>query len=481
MVHLRGIGFVHLALLGLWILSPLAGQASLRILYLYTVDDYSISVPWRVFDTMDPGPWQEPPAPGFTSLQIKAMYIDALSQSESINGSGSIEPRWDSNGFPLVPLTSKSSDWVCSGDTLGDFRCPLTRWAAYVGVPTYGPFDVDILNYSSTPYPFRAEGNFTLAVPLFEFDCTHYTSHHTNENNTWLAYLPVDETSVSINMLTHQAQQGSGFFFGFDANLTSSDERQQVLFGSFRPSNVTVWHCSVSLATRKVDGQCIDPSLWGFPPDPRKCVYVKAEAPVYSNATILPTLPPSFNLSLSQFWPTIDFPPYGVSSRTEAFLANGNASYGSSETTTIVDLSLIDKETFSARLTTVFNTFWLASTTPNPAVPMVYPLMNATSPTETFLDRFVIVRCHWLFLGVFVLVSFVLLACACLSAWLRCKIHTPDVLGYVSSIVPHDVSLHDDFTDHSGNSSRTGLDRTRELQHLRLRVELNGKATTYWE
>jgi hypothetical protein len=74
------------------------------------------------------------------------------------------------------------------------------------------------------------------------------------------------------------------------------------------------------------------------------------------------------------------------------------------------------------------------------------------------------------------LVSVVLVVCACLNAWFRYQINTPGILGYVSSIVRDDVSCQGGF---ECTSARAGLDRTRELQDLRLKVELNRKATTY--
>lgn len=268
---------------------------------------------------------------------------------------------------------------------------------------------------------------------------------------------------------------GMVFFFGSDS-ADDQHRQQQVLFGSFGPSNVTIWHCYVSLATRNMTTQCIDPGLWGFPPRPYTCSHVSASPPAYSNTTILPTL----NLSLSQFWPMVDPPPVGASTRTETFLAYGNASYAydSRFTEPIVDLSLVPLDLFSSRLTTVFNTFWLASTTPNPNAPMPYPLMNATGTTQTFFDEFDVVRCHWVYLIFLLLVSGVLVALACLNAWLRYQIDTPDVLGYVSSIVKDDVSCQGGF---AGHNNQTGLDRTRELQDLILKVEVNGKVTTYWE
>lgn len=206
---------MHLSLLALWISSPLASQASLRALYRYTITDHSIDVPWQVFNTMSYGPWSSPPAPGFTSLQVEALYLQALSQgsiSLSENGAGDVQ--FDVNGFPLVPMTLGSDNWACWGDEDGEWTCPSTRLASFIGVPTYGPFKVDIRNTSLTPFPFSAAANFTVPVPLFEPNCPNFV-RTTTTDGTWLSLLPPNGEFISNETLLSQAHDGNGFFFRF--------------------------------------------------------------------------------------------------------------------------------------------------------------------------------------------------------------------------------------------------------------------------
>ncbi|KAE8442199.1 hypothetical protein EG329_003728 [Mollisiaceae sp. DMI_Dod_QoI] len=412
-----------ITLMSLWVLSPLGGQASLRVLYRESITNHSINIPWKVIDTFNHGPWDElsngsSPVTSMTSLHLESFYLNALSQSPYVTEHNNSLP-FDSSGLPILPITG-SIGWNCS-----IWGCPEANYSSFIGIPIYGPFDIaaiwsPIVSYQNRK-PFRAQADLTFPVSLFDFNCSSPSKH--NITDPWTEMLPKNGSVYDL------PKGRSGFFFDVDlSNFSGFGDPQGIVFGSFQDAFVNLWQYSVTHNARDVLVNCIDPMFLGFPPQPYNCLFVSVAPPRRSNSTIWKKFP----TAISYVWPLIDPNTPGISTRTETFLATGSTSFNVGHNT--VDLSEVDSVTFSNRLTTAFNTFWLASLSSDVKSGISFPITDATTTTPTFHIPFEVVRVNWAFLSILLMTSVALLFCSIFGIWLRYQINTPDTMGYISSM-----------------------------------------------
>lgn len=109
MFSLSTIGALPLGIITLWLFSPLAGQASLRVLGIRNVTDSRVAFPWAVPDStnltaVDPSRF----------LDLKSFYISAVADAQSPNFA-SVGQRYV---FPILAFR-KATTVDCSLTAIG--------------------------------------------------------------------------------------------------------------------------------------------------------------------------------------------------------------------------------------------------------------------------------------------------------------------------------------------------------------------------
>jgi hypothetical protein len=81
---------------------------------------------------------------------------------------------------------------------------------------------------------------------------------------------------------------------------------------------------------------------------------------------------------------------------------------------------------------------------------------------------FTIVRCNWDYIAILTALSIFLIVCALFGAWLRYRIDTPEILGYVSAMTIDNPDISIPGVELGSASSLDGLQRTQLLKDLRV-------------
>ncbi|KAH6715596.1 hypothetical protein BKA61DRAFT_722745 [Leptodontidium sp. MPI-SDFR-AT-0119] len=455
-ILLRRPGPLNVAILGLWMLSPLAGQSSLRILETRNVTDASADIPWKVFHTSNHEMWLGGDGLMLDNTDLQFRYLESINKRPlyilDLKGSGDTNSShvagWDSKGSLLLPETSPNTTWVAETSELREESLSAT-----IGVPITGPY----LTERNIQYDLVLDSNLTFPVTTYLFNCGP-SSNYSTDDPSWISLLSQNGFHQDKETLLLQSRRESGFFF--DTNLenktagSGESGPQNILFGSFYGSTLSI-------------RQIVSHSI-------RICSVLE---PVCmeghgSSKSAAVRLTPLANISskVLKAWPNVDPSAPGTSSTTEIYLAYG---YNYRETLrkggdARVNLREIEPDAFSARLTTAFNTFWLASNFNGSNI------IDVTSATPTFLASFTIVKCNWVYFTILMLISSLLIACALLNAWLLHKIQTPDILGYVSA-----MTIENKYAAIPGPhlaSTTGGMERARILGQMRLQIgDVQGK------
>lgn len=454
-------------------LSPLAGQSSLRILETRNVTDASADIPWKVFDTSNHEMWLGGDGLMLDNTDLQFRYLESINKRPlyilDLKGSGDTNSShvagWDSKGSLLLPETSPNTTWVAETSELREESLSAT-----IGVPITGPY----LTERNIQYDLVLDSNLTFPVTTYLFNCGP-SSNYSTDDPSWISLLSQNGFHQDKETLLLQSRRESGFFF--DTNLenktagSGESGPQNILFGSFYGSTLSIRVCTVRLNIREVKAHCgskLSPIPFAYARYLNQFVWkaMEVQSPQLSDLTPLANI----SSKVLKAWPNVDPSAPGTSSTTEIYLAYG---YNYRETLrkggdARVNLREIEPDAFSARLTTAFNTFWLASNFNGSNI------IDVTSATPTFLAPFTIVKCNWVYFTILMLISSLLIACALLNAWLLHKIQTPDILGYVSA-----MTIENKYAAIPGPhlaSTTGGMERARILGQMRLQIgDVQGK------
>lgn len=298
--------------------------------------------------------------------------------------------------------------------------------------------------------------------------CPSMSEH--SANTSWVSLLGTNSVFANTSYFTGADAPSSGFFLDTNASLISADEGpQEFVFASFSMSTMLTWRCLLYLNIRNISTSCGSISPSGF-----SCQLQSMDVPKVTTRTPFNDL--NITANLLRFWPLVDAATPGYSSLTEQFLAYGLNSSGQR---TVVDLSQLDNVTFAARLSTIFNT-WIGSTqtatTPRPTE-VTWQLLggltgiditDSTTPVKVL--PFEIVACNWLFFAILTATSVLLILCCVFSIWLRRRLSTPDVLGYVSSSTIDNAHACFPGVELGSGSALDGLERARLLGVKRVQI-----------
>ncbi|KAF4627622.1 hypothetical protein G7Y89_g10535 [Cudoniella acicularis] len=427
------------------------------------VTDAVFSTPWSISNTTGSGNYPNQSVDEIASLGLKANYFSAMYFSdETSRVSGGLA---DNEQFPVLPSPNTELS-LLESPSFGT----TVNVTSFAGVPIYGISpnpqsqavqDSEIVDF--LPSLLAMISNITFPVSLFDFSCPSFSQYATNQ--PWTHNLGPDTiyTNDANSTLLARADLGSGFFFDTGSKFNADIPRPQtILFGSFQPSSVTVWNCSVNLDTRNLTVLCKPSGLGGN----SICTFQNVTESTHSTPT--PLSDDIIAMKMFQAWPIVDPGAVNSSSITEKYLSSGSDSINLLNS--IVDLSQIDNATFSTRLTAVFNTFWLLSRSPNTPNTYIESPINTISSTPLVIQPFTIVVCNWVYFTILTFTSVLLIISAISAAWMHYQVSTPDILGYVSS-----MTIENPYTPIPGiqpgsGSALDGLERTRLLKEMRVQI-----------
>lgn len=433
-------------LFALWSLSPIAGQASSRILKQKLVTNEFREWNWQVLNTPSLGPWVYRSKEEMTSVALSASYMSALAYGPQILTSSS-NKQSGTHSF-LRPIAAGTGPVK-----LDDAWFNLINYSAFAGIPIRPPAYIE--EYGGvTPTV-----NITIDVQLFQFECPGD---------------PAERLSNTTDIL--QASRSISTDFGFrlmteDSGVSNQTQQALgVVFESVGQRSIVTWSCSLSPTLQEYVVSCTEEEKLPGPitlnvavPD-FGCQFTEMRS---SRATFVDFIRnASFAQDTFDVWSILDPGREDRSSATERFLSDEDPSRYLNKT--YVDLSSIDNVTFATRITQAFNTFWILSLLPEQHGPTDYSIedyslmVNAKSTTPSSFLPFNIVVCVWPYFTILVVTSLILTGCALASAWLRYRIHSLDVLGYVSSMAIEDQ----DGKPFNFGSNLDGMARSRAMAEV---------------
>lgn len=452
---LRDFGYIGLAIIVVWALSPVGGQAGLRLLSTslesapYNTTNWYLS-PLSIRDTS---------LQGESGIQtagdlVVSIYTSSLMGSETTTGTG-----MDLWGNVKIPDINS----LKAGENPGDWRTvdwnSTVEFTSLLGLPIGRPM---------------SQGNMTFTVTSHHFDVQCVNNIFAEKKDlAALSYNLVNETSgPGHSMLFHLADQLPTMTDEVGGDISS---RTKFLFGSRTQldSNHTWGLANCTLGNLAVDSQveCKSESCRVQAMRPSQRVENSIGLSQIINFTLL-------------FFPTAT--DYGKekstnflhsATLTERWMNDTSLLFQSGRTD--MDLWKLEPNVLSARLELALNSIWEASFatiyrgTPPPKDPARYEaLENCTSitsplycfaPVEASGVRYIgeVYKCDRTWLAVFLMISLVLQILALASVVLKCFTLAPDILGFVSSNTrdnPH--------APVSAGSYQDGLARTRLLKDV---------------
>ncbi|KAJ5902598.1 hypothetical protein N7495_003126 [Penicillium taxi] len=438
---LRSVDFMGLALFLLWALSPLAAQASLRILSASYEKTYS-SPQLNYLDfnatadttALDSWKWKNDPA--------DELFTTSLVTSKFTNGSTT--DLWGNVKVPL--LNNLTNNWT-------EISVNNSVYASQLGVPIIGLLD---------------NGNTSTVLETSYIDIICHDLHGANDKNHSIANMPSmtyvngTRTSATVSWMSLNFLKG----WEGDNALEFTEATCSIALKAIE-INVT---CSRELDSTRNQGACVANQVKLIGQDSSDLPAIFSTPIIFENFTqsILKAVPQAHEASTTLL---------------DSWMANPNDG-----PTLYANISLyeMEPELFSQRLTTLVNSFYMAR--------LGYQFMTRTSfnglqqsshgnstsvkselgpvlfksivgnGVVTDSELTLIASPGWI--TALVLTIFVMVAASIITFFVESATLIPDVLGYVSSLTrdnPH-IPLNDTPT------MVGGLERTRLLGSIRLRM-----------
>jgi hypothetical protein len=453
-----------------WLSSPLAGQAALRVVEPSFLNGLMVESYWNVSNITEAPALNPQSGCSLTieqtiSSDLFKNYVSAMSYGLNSFSGGNISTEKqnlrDQNGNPLLPMEGEvlDSGFEVQQMNVSSFVGPQILGSSLFSVPgVYFGQDIAIQT-----------ANITFPVSLFEVNCTHLAKLPMDSN--WTSYLGQDSMYANLSESSAINDTKSGFFLDTAARVNNSQqEPRTIIFGSFYNSDVMLWTCSLGLLTRDLTTQCNDE----LPQVPFMCEFDSMGEPSRSIDT--PLDDDEITKTMFEIWPLVDKSSSEGSSVTEKFLAKGVYDLD----LWLADLSTVDNITFSTRLTTAFNTFWMLARETDDMGGDVYDrglfeacgvnYIRTTASTPLSLYPLPILVCNWFWFTVLAVTSTVLLICAIMNIWFFYNINTPDILGYVSSMAIENPHVPIPGEHPGARSVLSGLERSKWLGNVRVRI-----------
>jgi hypothetical protein len=269
---------------------------------------------------------------------------------------------------------------------------------------------------------------------------------------------------------------GPGFFIDtnslISANLSSTNSstaQRTIVFASKGKSSYYITNCSISTIYVNLNINCASsPRSLNHPNCAATQIRQHPNPPLATNITAFDFHTVAEEIVYS--WPQI-LSSSNPTTPTERFLADPATALADYSWSSPVELGYVSTDLFSKRLTLLINTFFQSTINPrlitNNTSPSQRPisLLTTTVQTTSTLPSRYILSMPWLTLY---LISVALaLLCGLLAIALRLRSQTPEILGYVSSLMRDSPYL--DGPPGIG-STMGGIERSRWLWERRVRL-----------
>ncbi|KAA6409996.1 MAG: hypothetical protein FRX48_06610 [Lasallia pustulata] len=468
---LRSFNFLGCTLILVWALSPLGGQASLRLLgngthAIRSQQDLkylsSDSVPLNYLTD-------------YYNFEIDGLYSAALFSPPNAQATGM--DLWGNVKIPVLETlqsgNSESEGWLTVNSS-------NATYSSLLGLP------IDGLATSG-------QSTFTVETYYMTLDCP-FLDHVSREEVNWTSMLSEEyrQTQPDDNS-SFCHENNTNNVFGFIVDSKSNFSRHGVLLPNESPYsaappyvlfasiadegyNATLANCSLTRSSVESNITCQGTSC--AVTQMRRSTFDRRPSdytPLYANYTRL------------TFWSSwanaagVSLPFITTATPTELFIQNGSltAAFATlSQALLVANLYELPARTFSVRLSLLWNTYWQCRLAPQyqtgylPSNLTEFPdqgltgnIVNATTATVTRLQPVYVSNHPWAIM--LLIASLVLFICGIYGAILKCRTVAPDVLGNVSSLTRDNpyVPLP------GGGTALDGLERARLLKDLKVRLQ----------
>jgi len=454
-----------LGLLAAWALSPLGGQATLRILEKsdeITTGNVDLWFPLLNSSTTFMGK-------GAADTEIvltNTLFLSALTTTiERRNASV------DNNGYVKIPFLSSvkdtSSDDGSSTWTDVSILNGGIVFSALTGIPvTNLPTDGDVEFTMESPY-------FTLDCPIFDINNLNNRTIPAADNHT---FFNVGKSGVNFGATHHFNFSNATGFGKYTRDLYIKTDGFDPIPGFYAQCNLTQEFvesriactngtCSVNaIRSSQIPHNLIDENYYQIAIDP---IYLN-----FLSYLLEATAPPELNTYnlVESYITNITNPLWPFSLLGPLTNTSGGRS----------PIDQLTNEIFAYRLAQLLNTFWQAGTLPYTSYASLSPedvkdIINNASPAnpvyfgnttaQTQLSR-THYKCSIVWGVILLVCCLVLLVAGLLNLLLGLRIRGPDFLGYVSSLTRDNKYC----PTPEGGSTMNGDERSRLLKDLRVQL-----------
>ena len=449
-ILLRTFNVLGIGLVLLWALSPLGGQASLRLLETGRQPNGSIQNVSYLNPEAASILAQGGDIISSLGFEVNALYLAALLTPPA--GQASAVDTWSNVKIPMIESLESTS----KSDVDGWFSVSAgnTSYASLVGLPIDGIRKVGSYHFSVESLYMKLDCP-TISVFTLE--------NGTSQGGFSLQLITANSTQLLLypNQTSYPKVEPWKLNFSALSNLASDDAftANCTLTRSSVESNITCDHgsCSVTQIRRSKYDQ--------RPP---------GYTPLYNGIGAV---------GLQTYWPRSGGGGQhsGSSTATEYFLADPTMkSLLTAKDNIGISLKGLSADVFSERLSLLLNTYWQCSIVPwyqtgnfpsNASSlnddPFIYgqQTFNTTTTTvTTFTDIYI---CNKIWAAILFVASSILLLCGLCGAIVKHMSHGPKILGYVST-----MTRDNPYVDlPPGGCTLDGLERARLLKEVRVQLQ----------
>jgi hypothetical protein len=466
MVMLRRFSTIGLAIVLVWVFSPLGGQSSLRILdttqsgvenlqelYYFDTNETDVSMLDGASDL------------GYFGPAINALYSASLLAPEKVKSS----PRdlWSNVKIPMLDALSGDRDETDDNAWINIDSTQNLTYASLTGIMIAG-------------LPKEGTANFTFESSYLDLSCSDGRDVSFDSlNKTLDGKLTLHNTSdlfFGSVPTYYEVEAPNSIFIDTSTNFSKIMDYQEypdLLYGSNQGGGDGVWLYNCSIGTTRVEAHatcngalCVVDSMRRSEKDTR-------------SSKINPFQPSTFNNLLIWFPWAAGLPHDAFASPSDLYMQGQNSPFKTS-TQYQGDFATVSGKTFSQRLSTLLNTVWQAALAPTTTA--ITPSSNLTLYTTSPLDltQFaakpttaltsqpvtIYVSSH-LWIGLLLVITIILQLCAVVGVYLKYTATAPDILGYVSTLTrdnPYTPMVPE------GGNNLNGLERARLLSNMPVQI-----------
>lgn len=445
--------------MSIWILSPLGGQAVLRVLSTGTLPDINLGTMY-IFNTSSVGVKSYLTNDAFAA-ETSSIFFSSLIAPQSIQ-----ESPMDSWGNVKAPVLESLSA-VPDSDGWYDIPEEDVDYSSLLGMPITGIPEVGNTNFSMVSSYFYLVCSKPNCLPLsdeFLWQSTNDTFCSTNSSQL------LGSTSLVNNTQSTTCSVGTVSLTA-SVNLSSNTTRQIIFQSELNTVCITQTVCDVHYSTVENNIACNDKS----------CQVTRQRPYTQFPTNVSPldecTTARNFYLSFAGACGPFHGVLFPQPSSLEIYLMTGLSPLSvGADGNSMHNMSNLTAGQMSQRLTRLVNTFFLSSVAPeyiaggmntfnfsDPRYPPIHPGTVILVDVATDEDVFV---CDYLWLGVLVVSAMVLLFIAIGGGWLKYMNIAPDIFGYISTLTMGNTY----FGQGEHGSTLDGFERARAMGDVNVKL-----------